>query len=63
MKTEYTIDRSDEEYAEIVDAIDTFGKGLTEWEIDFIAGLIDNPPLHYSPKRRKIIKRLYDKNL
>ena len=61
--TEYAIDRSDEEYAELVDVIDSFGKGLDEWEIGFIANLIDNPPLHYSPKRRQIIERLYDKKL
>ena len=45
---------------ELVDHIDTFGKHLTEWEIGFIAGLIDNPPEHYTPKQVVIIERIYD---
>ena len=44
----------------LVEHIDSFGKGLTDWEIKFIADLIDNPPKVYSPKRIKIINRIYD---
>ena len=44
----------------IVDHIDTFGKGLSEWEIQFIAGLIDNPPQNYSEKQIAIIERIYN---
>jgi len=54
---------NDKEYAEIIDCIDTFGKGLTEWEVKFIADLIDNPPEIYSPKRRKIIERIYEEKV
>ena len=43
-----------------VEHIDAFAKNLTDWEKDFISGLVDNPPVSYSPKRIRIIKRLYD---
>ena len=44
----------------LVEHIDSFGKGLSEWEINFIADMIDNPPKVYSPKRIEIINRIYD---
>ena len=44
----------------LVEHIDSFGHGLTEWEVGFIADLIDNPPEVYSPKTRKVINRIYD---
>ena len=44
----------------LVEHIDLFGHGLTEWEIDFIASLIDKPPEEYSPKVIIIINRIYD---
>ena len=44
----------------LVEHIDTFGKRLTEWEVNFIADLMDNPPKVYSPKQIEIIKRIYD---
>ena len=44
----------------LVDHIDSFGHGLNDWEIKFIADLIDNPPEVYSPKRIEIINRIYD---
>jgi len=44
----------------LVEHIDSFGKRLTEWEVKFIADLIDNPPDVYSPKQIKIINRIYD---
>ena len=44
----------------LVEHIDSFGKGLSEWEIDFIANLMDNPPRIYSPKQTEIINRIYD---
>ena len=51
---------SDFEPAVLVKHIDSFGKRLTNWEIKFIADLIDNPPDEYSPKVVKIINRIYD---
>jgi hypothetical protein len=51
--------KSDEEYAEMVEEIDEKGTGLKPWDIDFIANLIDNPPIHYSPARRQQIERIY----
>ena len=44
----------------LVEHIDSFGKGLSKWEIDFIASLIDNPPDEYSEKQVEIINRIYD---
>ena len=44
----------------LVEHIDTFGKGLSEWEINFIADMIDNPPEEHSPKQIKIIHRIYN---
>lgn len=44
----------------LIEHIDSFGKGLSSWEVDFIAGLIDNPPETYSPKQIAVIKRIYD---
>ena len=44
----------------LVEHIDDFGKGLSEWEVDFIANLVDYPPNHYSEKQTAIINRIYD---
>ena len=54
----------------LVEHIDTFGKNLSEWEINFIAKLIDDPIFleamankdskTYSPKVVKLINRIYD---
>lgn len=44
----------------LIEHIDSFGKNLSDWEIKFIAGLIDNPPEWYSPKQIKVINRIYD---
>ena len=44
----------------LVGHIDSFGKGLTSWEIGFIADLIDDPPEEYSKAQIKIINRIYD---
>ncbi len=43
----------------LVKHIDSFGKGLSDWEIKFIANMIDNPPEKYSEKQIKIIHRIY----
>lgn len=44
----------------LVEHIDSFSERLTEWEINFIANLMDNPPEYYSPKQIEIINRIYD---
>ena len=44
----------------LVEHIDSFGHSLSDWEIKFIADLIDNPPEIYSEKRIVIINRIYD---
>ena len=40
--------------------IDEHGKGLTEWERDFISDHVDNRRFVYTEKQRNIIKRIYD---
>ena len=45
---------------ELVSHIDSFGKNLSKWEIEFIANLIDCPPEEYSPKQMDIIIRIYN---
>ena len=40
--------------------IDSFGKDLTEWEIKFIANMIDSPPPVCSEKQIELINRIYD---
>lgn len=45
----------------LVKHIDSFGKGLSDWEVNFIANMIDRPPINgYSIKQIKIIERIYD---
>ena len=44
----------------LVEHIDILGKGLSEWEVNFIAKLIENPPKVYSEKVIGIINRIYD---
>ncbi len=48
------------EPAVLVEHIDSFGKGLSEWEIGFIANLIECPPDVYSLRVVEIINRIYD---
>lgn len=44
----------------LVEHIDSFGHGLTEWEVNFISSLIDNPPKSYTEKQTEIVQRIYD---
>lgn len=46
------------EYDRTLQRVDRYGKGLTEWEINFVAGLIDNPPATPSAKQVEILKRI-----
>lgn len=43
----------------LVEHIDAFGKRLTAWEIKFISGNIDNPPVRYTKRQVDIINRIY----
>ena len=44
----------------LVEHIDSFGKGLDEWEVKFISDLMDNPPEKYSKKQVTVINRIYN---
>lgn len=46
------------EYQKILTRVDKYGKGLSEWEINFVAGLIDDPPHTPSQKQIAILKRI-----
>ena len=45
----------------MLDHIDTFGRNLNSWEVDFISGLIDQPPEEFSEKQKAVIQRIYDR--
>lgn len=45
---------------EIVEHIDSFAQDLSEWEVQFIAGFVDNPPETFTDKQIAIIDRIYD---
>lgn len=49
-----------EEIEEMIFDIDNLGEDLTDWEIDFIADLIDNPPKEYSDGHIRKIKQIYN---
>jgi hypothetical protein len=44
----------------LIEHIDSFAKGLSEWEINFVADMIDHPPERYTEKQLAIIERIYD---
>ncbi len=46
------------EYKKLLERVDKFGRGLTGWEIDFVANLIDNPPRVPTKKQIDILKRI-----
>ena len=48
---------------EKVKAIDEEGKGLTEWEVNFIAGIIDSFQTVFSPRQAKVVSRIYDQRV
>ena len=54
------MDMNKEDTAELVEHIDTFGKKLSNWEVNFIGSLIDDPPDEYSDKQVEVIERIYD---
>jgi hypothetical protein len=51
-------DAERKEYDKLLQRVDRYGKGLTEWEINFVAGLIDNPPATPSARQVEILKRI-----
>lgn len=52
-----------EKIKERIKDVDENGVGLTEWEINFIAELIDNPPRHISVKQEEIIDRIWEQKV
>lgn len=44
----------------LIEHIDSFGKALSEWEVNFIAGFMDNMPENFTEKQVAIINRIYD---
>lgn len=52
-----------EDLLDCVTEIDVCGEGLTEWEVEFIASLIDNPPDEVTEKQEQIITRIYSQRV
>lgn len=50
-------------YNKLLTRVDRYGKGLSQWEIDFVAGLIDNPPHTPSERQIAILKRINDEKV
>ena len=44
----------------LVEHVDSFGKHLNDFEIKFIADLLDHPPRLYSDPQIKVIERIYE---
>jgi len=44
---------------ELIQHIDAFGKGLSEWEVNFIADLVDHERFVYTDKMIEVIERIY----
>jgi len=51
-------DKERKDYEKMLTRVDKYGKNLSPWEIDFVAGLIDNPPHTPSQKQIAILKRI-----
>lgn len=49
------------ELKEMVAEIDEVGVGLSDWEVEFIGGMVDDDLTSFSEKQETIIRRLYDK--
>lgn len=43
----------------LVREIDEMGEGLSPWEVDFIAGIIDKPPASFSTKQIGSIQQIH----
>lgn len=47
----------------MVEQIDQHGEGLSQWEIDFIADMVDYPEENLSDKQIEIITRIYNQKV
>lgn len=56
-------DAKTEDLLDMVSEIDVCAENLTEWEVDFIAELIDNPPFYISQAQEFQIKRIYKERM
>lgn len=45
-------------YNKMLIRVDKYGNGLSPWEVEFVAGLIDNPPATPSQKQIDVLKRI-----
>lgn len=51
------------ELRRLVRAIDEDGKGLTDWEVNFISEMIDRDVRHFSSKQADKIRKIYDERV
>lgn len=52
-----------EKIKERIKDVDENGEGLTEWEINFIAEMIDKPPTYFTEKQEDIINRIWEQKV
>ena len=45
---------------DLLEEIDSVGKDLTEWEVDFVADLIDNWQGDFEPRQIEKIQEIYE---
>ena len=57
------MNKRDARLREKVEAIDNRGRGLSTWEIDFIAGFIDQKVYTFTDKQAEVINRIYEERV
>ncbi len=50
----------DIEISKLIKIIDEEGYNLNNWELEFIASMLDNPPKKYTKNQINKIKQIYD---
>jgi len=48
---------------DMIQEIDEEGEDLTEWEIDFIGGFIDDGVTSFTDKQAEIVERIYNERI
>lgn len=47
----------------MLEEIDEDGEGLSEWEVEFVAGLIDGWDGNFTRKQANVIERIYEQKV
>lgn len=54
---------TDAELFEMIEEIDEYGSGLSDWEVEFIGGLLDGGPSSYTRKQAIQIQRIHKERI